>query len=66
MADVPGTQSGVASWCEAVPDELTVQYVVGAYLAMLTWWLDAGAQMPLEQLNASFRHLVTRGIGERL
>ncbi len=25
---------------DAIPRELVVQYVVGAYMAVLTWWLD--------------------------
>jgi AcrR family transcriptional regulator len=29
-----------------IPRELVVQYVVGAYMAVLTWWLDGGAKLP--------------------
>jgi hypothetical protein len=29
---------------DAIPRELVVQYVVGAYMAVLTWWLDRDAK----------------------
>lgn len=31
---------------DAIPPDLAVQYVVGAYMAVLTWWLDGGAKIP--------------------
>ena len=43
--------------------EITVQYVVGAYLAVLTWWLDGGARLPPQQIDAMFRQLAFDGIG---
>jgi AcrR family transcriptional regulator len=47
---------------DAVPRELAVQYVVGAYLALLTWWLDAGAKLSPQRMDAVFRRLATEGI----
>ena len=29
---------------DAIPRELVVQYVVGAFMAVMTWWLDGGAK----------------------
>ncbi|MFC3325054.1 TetR/AcrR family transcriptional regulator [Mesorhizobium cantuariense] len=46
----------------AVPDEFIVQYVVGAYMAVLTWWLDRGAKPPPVRVDAMFRRLATDGI----
>jgi len=46
---------------DAIPRELVVQYVVGAYMAVLTWWLDAGAKLPPERIDAMFRRLATKG-----
>jgi AcrR family transcriptional regulator len=46
----------------ATPRELVVQYVVGAYMAVLTWWLDGGAKLPARQIDAMFRRLATEGI----
>ena len=47
---------------DAIPGELVVQYVVGAYMAMMTWWLDGGAKLPPQRMDAMFRHLATEGI----
>ena len=41
--------------------ELTVQFLVGAYLSVLTWWLDRGATETPEQIEAAFRDLAVRG-----
>lgn len=42
--------------------EIAVQYVVGAYMSVLTWWLDTGARQPPAEIDAVFRRLVTEGI----
>lgn len=47
---------------DAIPRELVVQYVVGAYMAVLTWWLDKGAKLPPQRIDAMFRRLATEGI----
>jgi AcrR family transcriptional regulator len=47
---------------DIVPRELVVQYVVGAYMAVLTWWLDGGAKLPPKRIDAMFRRLATEGI----
>jgi AcrR family transcriptional regulator len=46
----------------AIPRELVVQYVVGAYMAVMTWWLDGGAKLPPQRIDAMFRRLATEGI----
>jgi AcrR family transcriptional regulator len=46
----------------AIPQELVVQYVVGAFMAVLTWWLDGGARLPPQRIDAIFRRLATEGI----
>ena len=53
--------AGVDS-ADAVPRELVVQYVVGAYMAVLTWWLDTGAKLPPQRIDALFRRLAIQGI----
>ena len=47
---------------DSIPRELIVQYVVGAYMAVLTWWLDGGAQLPPQRVDEIFRDLATQGI----
>jgi AcrR family transcriptional regulator len=44
------------------PGEFAVQYIVGAYMAVLTWWLDGGAKLPPQRINAMFQRLATNGI----
>lgn len=46
----------------AIPREFVVQYVVGAYMAVLTWWLDGGAKLPPQRIDAMFRRLAIEGI----
>jgi AcrR family transcriptional regulator len=47
---------------DAVPRELVVQYIIGAYMSVLTWWLDRGAKLPPQQVDAMFRRLAMQGI----
>jgi AcrR family transcriptional regulator len=42
--------------------DLAVQYVTGAFMAVLTWWLDHGARLEAEEVDAQFRHLVMHGL----
>lgn len=46
----------------AIPRELVTQYVVGAYMAVLTWWLEGGTKLPPDQIDAMFHRLATEGI----
>src|SRR6266851_4865697 len=47
---------------DTIPGELIVQYVVGAYMAVLTWWLDGGAKLPPKRIDEMFRRLAAEGI----
>jgi len=47
---------------DSVPRELIVQFVVGAYMAVLTWWLDKGAKLPPAKIDAMFRRLASEGL----
>jgi len=46
-----------------VPPEFIVQYIVGAYLSVMTWWLDQGAKLPPLQIDTMFQRLAMEGIG---
>jgi AcrR family transcriptional regulator len=48
--------SAAATPASAVP-EIAVQFVVGAYMSVLTWWLDRGAKEPPEEIDRAFREL---------
>ena len=47
---------------DSVPRELVVQFIVGAYMAVLTWWLDKGAKLPPAKIDAMFRRLASEGL----
>jgi AcrR family transcriptional regulator len=47
---------------DAVPRELAVQYIVGAFMAVMTWWLDGGAKLSPERIDAVFRRLALQGL----
>lgn len=44
------------------PPEATVQFIVGAHGAILTWWLDRGAKEPVAEMDAAFRKLALHGL----
>jgi AcrR family transcriptional regulator len=44
------------------PDDLLVGYVVGAFLALMTGWLDTAPDMTPEQVDELFHTLVTPGL----
>lgn len=46
-----------------VSRELAVQFVVGAFMSVLTWWLERRPRLTPAQVDAMFRHLVLNGIG---
>jgi AcrR family transcriptional regulator len=47
---------------EHLPRELVIEYVIGAYMAVLIRWLDGGAKLPPESVDAMFRRLTIRGL----
>jgi AcrR family transcriptional regulator len=54
--------TGGKNSADIVPRELVVQYVVGAFMAVMTWWLDGGAKLPPKRVDAMLRRLATEGI----
>jgi AcrR family transcriptional regulator len=42
--------------------ETAVQFIVGSYIALITWWLENGAREKPESLHASFVQLVRSGL----
>jgi AcrR family transcriptional regulator len=46
--------------------ELALQYIAGAFMAVLTWWLERGARLPPREVDALFRRLVMRGLAPEL
>jgi AcrR family transcriptional regulator len=42
--------------------DLAAEYLAGAFMAVLTWWLDHGAKLSPEEVDAIFRRLVMHGL----
>ena len=42
--------------------DLAGQFIAGAFMAVLIWWLDRGAKAPPEEVDALVRQLVMRGL----
>ena len=42
--------------------ELTVQFLVGGYLSVLTWWVERGATAPPERIEQAFRAVASQGV----
>ena len=45
-----------------IPLDVTVQFVAGAYMSVLTWWVDSGATYTPEEMDDMFRALATGGV----
>ena len=48
---------------EMIPLEVRIQFVVGAFLTVLTWWLERRPKLTPSQVDTIFRRLVIKGIG---
>jgi AcrR family transcriptional regulator len=62
LCDLVRNELNTTTSADSIPHDLTVQYVVGAYMAVLTWWLDGGAKLPPQRIDAMFRQMTTQGI----
>jgi AcrR family transcriptional regulator len=45
-----------------IPLDVSVQFLAGAYMSVLTWWVDSGAKHTPEEMDSMFRALATGGI----
>ncbi len=66
LTELVRKEVGVSGRRSKTTNEVTVRYLVGAYLAVLTWWLDSGAKIPAEEIDALFRSLALDGVGQWL
>ena len=46
--------------------DLAAQFVAGAFMSVLTWWLDRGAKLPPEEVDGIFRRLTMQGLAAEL
>jgi AcrR family transcriptional regulator len=47
---------------KAAAAEFAVQFVVGAYMSVVTWWLDRGAREKPQEIERAFRDLALGGL----
>jgi len=45
---------------------LAAEYIAGAFMSVLTWWLDHDATLPPQEVNDIFRRLVMQGLATEL
>nr|NIM51798.1 TetR/AcrR family transcriptional regulator [Gemmatimonadales bacterium] len=45
---------------------LAAQYVAGAFMAILSWWLGQGAKLTPQEVDVIFRRLVMQGLAAEL
>ncbi len=46
--------------------DLAQEYIAGAFMAVLTWWLDHGAKLPPQEVDGIFRRLAMQGVAAEL
>ena len=51
---------------ETVPQDIRIQFVVSAFLTVLTWWLERRPKLTPSQVDTMFRRLVIEGIGSEI
>lgn len=56
-------QRGKRAHADAVPSDFVVEYLVGAYTAVLIGWLDGGAKRSPQKMAEMFRRLAIEGVG---
>jgi hypothetical protein len=57
LADSAGRKSG-----DAMPRELLVDMIAAACMTALTWYLESGAEMPPDRMDAMFRRMIAEGL----
>ncbi|HLZ06708.1 MAG TPA: TetR/AcrR family transcriptional regulator [Bradyrhizobium sp.] len=65
LSDLLRCELSAAWWRDrhpTVPRELVIQYLVGATMAVITWWLEGGAKLPPVEVDAVLRRLAFNGM----
>jgi AcrR family transcriptional regulator len=63
LSDIVKKELSGAEKEAAVPQEVRLQFVVGTFLTILTWWLERRPRLSPAQVDVMFRRLVLNGIG---
>ena len=67
IADLAGIDLKAIGF-EGTPEQrnLAVEYIVGAFMAVLIWWVEHGAKLPPQEVDGIFRRLVMQGVAAEL
>jgi AcrR family transcriptional regulator len=63
VADFAREDLGAYGIAPGVTCEFAVQYLSGAFMAVVTWWLDRRPPVTAAELDAMFRGYAERGLG---
>jgi hypothetical protein len=47
-----------------MPMDVLANYMAGAELSLMTWWLESGQSYPVEQMAAVTQQLILHGVEE--
>ena len=49
---------------DALFEDFTTAYIVGAFMAVMDWWIKQGMALPPQQIDALFQRAVAEGVAE--
>jgi len=53
---------GRAADGDALPEDFTVTYIVGAFMAVMEWWIKQGMAIPPQRIDALLQRAVAEGV----
>jgi AcrR family transcriptional regulator len=63
VADLVDADLGALAFARTPAERnLAVQYIAGAFVAVMTWWVSRGAKATPDEVNAIFHRLVMQGL----
>lgn len=62
LCEIVRKELPAGSASEALEREVAVQFIVGGYITVITWWLRSGAKQDPNLLEAAFRAIASSGL----
>ncbi|MEE2691378.1 MAG: TetR/AcrR family transcriptional regulator [Pseudomonadota bacterium] len=63
ISDMAAEEFGRKAPGDALTREARVEFVAGAFITMLSWWLERKPKLTPEKVDAMFRAFIVRGVG---
>jgi AcrR family transcriptional regulator len=54
--------AGRAARGDALGEDFSIAYIVGAFMAVMDWWMKQGMALPPQQIDALFQRAVAEGV----